>query len=106
MIVAVLWLPFVLLSCWAVLRALLDVLLVRFRRMNLSLRAMDRLAANGLGWSGLYTISAEMGHMLNHPAGYAPWKIRLVSWVDRLLSRLDPEGPGHSKREAAKEGRD
>jgi hypothetical protein len=81
----VLWLPFTGLALLAIPKALYETL--RYSKDIRTLYAMDKLGAAVLGWSGLYTISAEV---------HFP-RTRWQEWTKDFLNWLDP---GHTERAA------
>lgn len=89
--ILLLWLPFSMTSVLAVPIALFAIAVEENVYAKDVLRAMDKLGAALLGWSGRYTVSAECGA---HPCRFCT----LVCWL------LDRFQPGHCKGAAAREG--
>jgi len=88
-VILILWIPFSLAALVSI-----PVLLYGFLSGNESIwrpvgKAMDKLLATLLGFSGIYTLSAELG---------AGLKYRWLRWV------LDKVQTGHCKKAAIDEG--
>jgi hypothetical protein len=90
-VLLVLWLPFSLAALAAVPLSLWRVLTRDALRGRVMLYAMDRLAAAVCGWSGAFTISAEVHNPRN----------RIQQHLKDFLNWLDP---GHTEQAARKEG--
>ena len=90
-IILVLWLPFSLGAIAAILVSLIAILFDRIHYGKDVLRAMDKLLAAVLGFSGYFTLSAECGIEQRQP------------WV-ALRGILDWIQPGHCEGAAKNEG--
>ncbi len=90
-IIFVLWLPFAIGCAAAILTSLFAVLADENAYGKDVLRAMDKVLAAVLGFSGYYTLSAECG-----VATAAPW-----TWLRSLLNKIQA---GHCEGAARNEG--
>jgi hypothetical protein len=85
----ILWFVFSLAALVAIFVLLFGVLTNNERVWSPVGRAMDRVLAALLGYSGKYTTSAELAVSYRHK-----WLGKLVDWIE----------PGHCEKEARKEG--
>lgn len=88
----VLWLPFSLFAIAAIPVSLIAIMTDTFPYGKDILRAMDKLAAAVMGWSGFYSVSAECWHS----------ECKLCRLICRLLDLIQL---GHCEGAAKREGR-
>ena len=100
----ILWLPFSLFALLSIFISLVVTLLAKLKEMDRIMRAMDKLMAAVLGFSGHYTMSAEMGRILFSGEKHSSLVMRLCGIIDSILSKLDPREGSHCRIEAIAEG--
>ncbi len=88
----ILWLPFSLMALVAIPVSLIAIWFEDWPYAKDILRAMDKLGAAVMGWSGRYSVSAECGRSECRLC-------RVLCWL------LDLVQPGHCKGAAEREGR-